>query len=104
MSDTAIVELTLGVAGILVTIISAAIGSYIATRSSINDLKTELSALATQLAGFRDWLEKVSDGDTASVAEIPRISPCMRRDLTGTTNGSGVWSGLRQCSNLKSEI
>jgi hypothetical protein len=102
MSDTAIVELTLGVAGILVTIISAAIGSYIATRSSINDLKTELSALATQLAGFRDWLEKVSDGDTASVAEIRANLSVHEKRLDGHDERIG---GLeRFTAVLKSQI
>jgi hypothetical protein len=70
MSDTAWVEFGIGVAGFLITAIAAMIGNYFLMRNSIGDLKTEVRALSTELAGFREWLEKVADGDTASVAEI----------------------------------
>ena len=70
MSDTAIVELVIGIVTLLLTAAGGAIGSYMATRNSISELKTEFASLATQLAGFREWLEKVAAGDTASVGEI----------------------------------
>jgi hypothetical protein len=70
MSDTAIVELVIGIVTLLLTAAGGAIGSYVATRNSISELKTEFGSLAAQLAAFRDWLEKVADGDTASVSEI----------------------------------
>ena len=59
ISDTAIVGIVFG----CLSVAGAALGSYLATRISLASLTAEVTAL-------RDWLEKVSDGDTKCVGII----------------------------------